>query len=393
MRPSPWWRPDVFSARKPALAARGALAAAIRADFLRAGLVEVDTPALQVSPGNETHISAFPTMAQGDVPRPMYLHSSPEFACKKLLAAGAGDLFTFAHAFRNRERGRLHHPEFTMLEWYRVLPLLHSREKMPAQPADEGTPPENAPSTTTPHQPFGHLLPQGEKPDRDQSPTPPSLDLLMSDVQLVLRRAGEIAPGGRLRHRDVSADAAAEPEVLTIVDAFRRHADLDLEAILPGTPDALARLAEATRARSLRVAADDTWSDLFSKLVSALVEPRLGHGRATFLTRYPASEAALARLCPDDPRFADRFELYVCGIELANAFHELADPAEQRRRFEAAEAERARIYGETYPVDEDFLAALEIMPEACGIALGFDRLVMLAAGADHIEDVLWAPVA
>ena len=333
---------------------------AIRADFGAAGLVEVDTPALQISPGNETHISAFATTALGDAPRPMYLHASPEFGCKKLLAAGAGDLFTFAHVFRNRERGRLHHPEFTMLEWYRVGSSPHAGRDLPSPRAGEGE---------------------------------ASLDLLMDDAARILRRAGEIARDGVLRHRDASADAAAEPEILTIVDAFRRHAGLDLEAMLPGTPDAFARLAEATRAKNLRVAADDTWSDLFSKLISALVEPKLGHGRATFLTRYPASEAALARLCPGDPRFADRFELYVCGIELANAFHELADPAEQRRRFVEAEAERARIYGETYPIDEDFLAALAVMPEACGIALGFDRLVMLATGAEHIEDVLWAPVA
>ena len=355
-RPSPWWRPDVFAARKPALATRGALAAAIRADFRREGFCEVDTPALQVSPGNETHISAFATRAIGDdgAVRPMYLHSSPEFACKKLLAAGAGNLFTFAHAYRDRERGRLHHPEFTMLEWYRV------GGDLPSPVTREG----------------GALL-----------------DALIADARSILRRAGEVACDGILRHRDVRAEAAAEPEVLTVVEAFRRHAGLDLEPMLPGEPDALRNLAEATRAKDLRVAADDTWSDLFSKILSAHVEPKLGHGRATVLTRYPASEAALARLCPDDPRFAARFELYVCGIELANAFHELADPAEQRARFETAEAERARIYGETYPIDADFLDALAIMPEACGIALGFDRLVMLATGAEHIEDVLWAPVA
>ena len=362
-RPSPWWRPDVFAARRPALAVRGPLKAAIRADFLREGFVEVETPALQVSPGNETHISAFATQAIGDDGgvRPMFLHASPEFACKKLLAAGAGDLFTFARTYRNRERGRLHHPEFTMLEWYRVRhPLLPQGEMAArARPRDAG----------------------------------PSLDALMADAQRILRHAGEAASGGVLRHRDASAEAAAEPEVLTIVEAFRRHAGLDLEPMLPDQSGAHARLAEAVRAKGLRVAADDTWSDLFSKLLSALVEPKLGHGRPTFLTRYPASEAALARLCPDDARFAARFELFVGGIELANAFHELADPAEQRRRFEAAEAERARIYGETYPIDAAFLDALAIMPEACGIALGFDRLVMLATGAEHIEDVLWAPVA
>ena len=178
-----------------------------------------------------------------------------------------------------------------------------------------------------------------------------------------------------------------------MVDAFRRHAGVDLVAMLPGAPGALERLTEATRSLGLRVAADDGWSDLFSKILSAHVEPRLGQGRATVLTRYPASEAALARLCPEDPRFAERFELYACGVELANAFAELRDAPEQRRRFEAAEAERARIYGERYPLDEDFLAALGAMPDACGIALGFDRLAMLATGAPGVADVMWAPVA
>ena len=380
-RPSPWWRPDVFAARRPALAARGALQAAIRADFRSDGFVEVDTPALQVSPGNETHISAY--AAGGH-----YLHSSPEFACKKLLAAGAGDLFTFAHSYRDRERGRLHHPEFTMLEWYRVgreLPSPLAGDG--ARRADEGLVQGKPFSETPPHPPAAPA------PSPARGGGGASLELLMHDAHRILRLTGEIAPGGVLRHLKARAEAAAEPEVLTIVEAFRRHAGLDLEAMLPGEPGALETLAEATRAKNLRVAADDTWSDLFSKILSAHVEPKLGHGRPTVLTRYPASEAALATLCSDDPRFSERFELYVCGIELANAFHELADPAEQRRRFEAAEAERARIYGETYPIDEDFLDALAIMPEACGIALGFDRLVMLATGAEHIEDVLWAPVA
>ena len=111
------------------------------------------------------------------------------------------------------------------------------------------------------------------------------------------------------------------------------------------------------------------------------------------LIDYPASEAALARRKPEDPRFAERFELYGCGVELANAFGELTDPVEQRRRFEADMAERQRIYGQSYPIDEDFLAALAFMPPASGVALGFDRLVMLATGADHIDQVLWAPVA
>ena len=120
---------------------------------------------------------------------------------------------------------------------------------------------------------------------------------------------------------------------------------------------------------------------------------QLGRGRATILCEYPISEAALARPKPGDPRVAERFELYACGVELANAFGELTDPAEQRRRFEADMDEKQRIYGERYPIDEDFLAALALMPQASGIALGFDRLVMLATGARRIEDVLWTPVA
>ncbi len=339
--PPPWHR-ERFSARLPRLQARARIKEAVRCFFRERDFFEVETPVLQVSPGNETHISAFATAlvsADGSA-SPLYLHSSPEFACKKLLAAGVPRLFTFAPVFRNRERGRLHSPEFTMLEWYRA-----------------GA----------------------------------SLDEVADEAVALLRIAAEAAGVTELRHCDRTADPFARPEVLDIMGAFRRHADLALP--LPDEPDGFDELAEALRVRGLRVAADDTWSDLFSKLISEAVEPRLGLGRPTLLTRYPASQAALARLCPDDPRFAQRFELYCCGIELANAFHELADADEQRRRFERAEAERRRIYGESYPLDEDFLACLAVMPDSCGIALGFDRLVMLATGAPDIEDVLWLPVA
>ena len=313
---------------------------ALRRHLLDKGFLEVETPALQISPGNETHIAAFATQAIGTdgVGASLYLHTSPELTCKKLLAAGVERLFTLTAVYRNRERGRLHHPEFLMLEWYRA-----------------GAP----------------------------------LDALIEDATDLVRITGAAS----LSHRGLSCDPHQKPEILTVCDAFRRYAEVDLATMLPGLPDAAERLAAACRERGLRVAQDDTWSDLFSKMLPALVEPRLGIDRLTFLTRYPASEAALAKLCPDDARFAQRFELYACGVELANAFAELTDAAEQRRRFEAAEDERARIYGERLPIDEDFLDALEIMPEACGIALGFDRLVMLATGADTVADVMWAPVA
>ncbi|HEX4893046.1 MAG TPA: amino acid--tRNA ligase-related protein, partial [Hyphomicrobiaceae bacterium] len=177
--------------------------------------------------------------------------------------------------------------------------------------------------------------------------------------------------------------------------AFRTAAGIDLDATIArdGSVDKDA-LAQAVAQAGLRVAPDDTWSDLFSRIMVDRVEPALARsGRATILAEYPAHEAALARRTADDPRIAERFELYACGVELANGFGELTDPIEQRRRFEAEMDEKERVYGERYPIDEEFLSALAVMPEASGCALGFDRLVMLATGASHIEQVLWTPVS
>jgi elongation factor P--(R)-beta-lysine ligase len=175
--------------------------------------------------------------------------------------------------------------------------------------------------------------------------------------------------------------------------AIARQTGIDLLASIhaDGTTSTATLAAQMAR-RGLRVAPDDTWSDLFSALL-VLVEPALGQGRPTILDRYPAAEAALARRLPGDPRLAERFELYACGVELANGFGELTDAAEQRRRFQAEMDEKARRYGQRYPLDEDFLAALAQMPPAAGIALGFDRLVMLATHAPKIDDVIWTPLA
>ena len=341
--PSPWWDPHVYADRRPFLRARSRIVAALRDWFRDRGFAEVETPILQVSPGNETHLHALATEIEApDQARSRrYLHTSPEFTCKKLLAAGETKIVTFARAFRNRERGPLHHPEFTMLEWYR---------------ANE------------------------------------SYETLMDDCTSLIAVAAKAAGSTALTYRDRSADAFAEPERLTLAEAFRKFAGIDLMATLPdGRPDT-SKMASAANAAGIQIASDDTWSDIFSRVLVERIEKNLGHGRATILMEYPAPEAALARPAKD-PRVAERFELYACGVELANGFGELTDAREQRRRFEESMAEKTKRYGERYPIDADFLAALEKMPAASGMALGLDRLVMLATGAPKIENVLWAPVA
>ncbi len=340
---SPAWRADVFADRRPFLMARNRIAAAMRRWFDARHFLEVDTPILQSSPGNEAHLEAFRTELIGSdaATRPLYLHTSPEFALKKLLAAGEPRLFTLARVFRNRERSATHHPEFTMLEWYRA------------------------------REPYGRL---------------------MDDAVALLRVAAGAAGSSLWRRHGREADPLAEPERLSVADAFARHADIDLLGTLQGAKPDRAGFAAAAAAAGIRTAPDDSWSDVFSRVLSERIEPHLGIGRPTILDRYPAPEAALARTCPDDPRVAERFELYCCGVELANGFGELTDAVEQRRRFEAAMAGRRARSQEAYPIDDDFLDALGAMPEASGIALGFDRLVMLAAGAERIEQVLWLPV-
>ena len=331
--------------RRPLLLARNRIQAGLRGYLADEGFIEVDPAALQVSPGNEAHLHGFATEAIGNdgVARPMYLHTSPEFAMKKLLAAGEVRIAAFAHVWRNRERGPLHSPEFTMLEWYRV----------------------------------------GE-----------GYDQLMVDCAAMLRASAKAAGALVLRYRDRVCDPFAEFERISVVDAFGRYAGIDLLASIAadGSTDALALGAAMDRA-GIKRAADDTWSDMLSRALVERVEPNLGIGRMTVLDRYPAAEAALARRVAEDPRVAERFEVYACGVELANGFGELTNPAEQRRRFGLEMDEKARVYGERYPLDEDFLAALALMPDASGIALGFDRLVMLATGAPRIDDVIWTPVA
>ncbi|HRK18201.1 MAG TPA: EF-P lysine aminoacylase EpmA [Hyphomicrobiaceae bacterium] len=340
---TPFWRPSCHADRRPLLIARNRIRSRIRAWFEAEGFTEVDTACLQISPGNETHLHAFETSYESETGRrsPLYLHTSPEFAMKKLLAAGETRIFNFAPCFRNAELSRLHAPEFTMLEWYRV----------------------------------------GAR-----------YETLMDDCATIARIAADVTGRSNWTNGDLACDATAAPQTTTVSAAFAKHAGIDLDACSrDGIPDIEAMKRASVRA-GLRVSADDTWSDLFSRALAERIEPRLGHGSVEMLTEYPAHEAALARLVPGRRDVAERFEMYIAGVEIANGFGELTDAAEQRRRLEAEMDEKQRIYGRRYPIDEDFLAALATMPDASGCALGFDRLVMLATGAPSVASVQWAPV-
>jgi len=342
-QPSPWWSAARHADRKPFLLARNAVTRALRAWFDEQGFTEVETGVLQISPGNETHLHAPRTEIIGSDGSRMvrYLRTSPEFAAKKLLAAGETNIFEFARVFRDRERGDLHLPEFTMLEWYRA----------------------NA-----------------------------GYDAIMADTIVVIAHAAQATGIGQFAFRGRTADPFAEPELLTVAQAFERFAGIDLLAtIVNGEGDRAALAAAATK--RVRITDDDTWSDIFSKVLVEHVEPNLGQGRLTVLFEYPAPEAALARAKAGDPRVAERFEVYACGVELANGFGELTDAVEQRRRFADSMDEKERRYGERYPLDEEFLAAVAAMPPSSGVALGFDRLVMLASGALRVDQVVWTPPA
>jgi len=337
---SPWWDKDRHRDRQPFLRQRAGITRAVRDWFAAQGFVEVETGILQISPGNETHLHALRADlpgGNGDVA--CYLRTSPEFACKKLLAAGEEKIVEFAKVFRGREDSPLHLTEFTMLEWYRA----------------------NAP-----------------------------YEAVMADCIAVIAQAAEATGTKRFSFRGKTLDPLKPPQRLTVAEAFERFTGIDLLATIEGTHGNRDALASQATGKT-HVSVDDDWSDIFSKILTEHVEPRLGEGTLTILHEYPSPEAALARSKVGDPRVAERFEVYGCGVELANGFGELTDAAEQRRRFMSAMDEKERRYGERYPLDEDFLTALTQMPPASGVALGFDRLVMLASGATRLEQIVWAP--
>lgn len=305
MTPSPWWDQARHADRRPFLEARASILRSVREWFWAQGFTETEPTMLAVSPGAETHIDAFEVGER-------YLHTSPEFAMKKLLAAGERKLFFLGKTWRRGETGPLHAPEFTMIEWYRA----------------------NAP-----------------------------YEEIMDDCIEIVRAAARAAGAAMLQWRERSCDPFTAAERISVRDAFAQLCPVPMPAD----------------------------SDAFSAALVQHVEPQLGDGAMTLLTEYPISEATLARRCAHDASLAERFELYACGAELANGFGELTDPVEQRARLVAAMDEKEKRYGKRWPIDEDFLAALAHMPSSSGVAMGFDRLVMLATGARHINDVLWTP--
>lgn len=343
----PWWRPERFARRRAGLELRARLMMAFRQYFAHEGFIEVDTPVLQRSPCMEPHLAAFAT--RYETPRgqeyPLYLATSPEFTCKKLLVAGVERLYQLSHMFRNGEGSSRHHPEFMLLEWYR---------------AHEGA------------------------------------EALMQDCEKLLRITAALSGKAQVVYRGLSCDITQDAERLTVAGAFQRYCGIDLLGTMDGAFESPspARLKAQAQRLGVHVADDDAWDDIVLRLLAEKIEPFLGAGRPAFLMDYPLPMAALAKPHTQDPRLAQRFELYIAGMEMANAFVELTDPVVQRARFEADMRLRAARYGQAYPLEEDFLAALAHgMPDAAGIALGFDRLMMLAAGTENITDILWAPVA
>lgn len=314
------WRPTATPA---ALRRRAEALRYTREFFAERGVLEVETPALVNAPVSDVNLDTVQAMLPG-LGGPYFLHTSPEYAMKRLLASGTGDIYQVCHVFRGAERGRQHNPEFTMLEWYRL----------------------------------GFTLEE-----------------LMCEV------AGLV--------RGLLDDTNLPVEMLDFREAVGRHAGLDpLEASLPDLRRAAGELGLGES--GLQAASRD---DLLDLIVGARVGPALGGTALTFVHRYPASQAALARLDSDDPRLALRFELYHRGIELANGYHELASGAEQRSRFAADQEARRRRGLPVRALDERLLAALDAgLPDCAGVALGFDRVLMLACGATCIDDVLTFPV-
>ena len=338
-----WWEKERFKDNKPFLVVRNKAKTAIRIWFEGHNFTEVETSQLQKSPGNETHLLGLKTIwnSPNGQSHDLYFATSPEFSCKKLIAAGETKIFEFARVFRDRDIGPLHSPEFTMLEWYHAGADWHK---------------------------------------------------IIDDTLEVCKIAALSNNCKNYNWKNLSIPIGILPIKMKVTEAFEKFADIDLLKTLDengvGKRDEFAALATEA---GINIDNSDDWSDIFTKVLVAKIEPNLGIDAPTIIYEYPYPEAALARRCNHDRRFVERFELYICGIEIANGFGELNDAKEQKARFEEAMTKQMQIYGRAFPIDEELLDALGQMPQTSGVALGFERLIMLISGARKIEDVLWTP--
>lgn len=326
-----WWHPDKFLGKIDNLKARAQVIAEVRAFFKARGYLEVDTPALQPVPCMEAHLQAFETSWQDER---LFLHTSPEFAMKKLLVAGLPKIFQLAKTFRNEPASKLHSPEFTLLEWY------------------------SAGMNYT--------------------------EMMQETINLIRAVSPKV-----IKWQNRVCDLEQPWEILSVSQAMKKYAKIDIEPVL----DDVAGLRALAHQLGLKTNESDRWDDVFFRIFLEKVEPHLGESVPSVIYDYPISMAALSRPKPEDPRFAERFEVYICGVELCNAFGELTDADIQRQRFETDVQLRKKLYGQDYPIDYDFLRALDYgLPLSSGNALGIDRLVMLITGADSIDQVQAAPV-
>ena len=333
-----WWKPDLYMKNAPLRRARGTVIGAIRKYFNQQGLVEVDTPTLQPAPSDEVHVKCFLT---GD----FYLHTSPELAMKKLLVAGEKAIFQICHAYRDEPVSDTHSPEFTMLEWYR---------------------------------------------------TNTDYTAMMAETENIVKACAKQCGVKFLSFGLSKCNPFSKWERLTVAEAFEKYVGIDIlktldknPALFP-KPDLLKKQAEQ---KGVWCSEKDSWEDIFFRIMMEKIEPSLGHKVPTILYDYPTCLGAMARRKPTDEKVCERFEAYICGVELCNAFSELTDVVEQRRRFETDQKTKQDLYGYTYPIDEDFMDALKYgMPETSGNALGIDRLIMLISGTNDIQNTCFVPV-
>ena len=343
---------EVFEKKLPFLLQRNKIIKAIKTFFVTEKFTEVDTPILQYSPGMEVHLFGFETKFNDitrNNPQKLYLHTSPEFSMKKLLSFGLQNIFQFTHTFRNEVVSPTHYPEFTMLEWYRT----------------------------------GY-----------------NYKKLMTDCEEILRQTlasinatyFEYTTPQNIKKTCYTNNGI---EKLTIKEAFEKYCHFDILSTIDN-PENPSKILLSNKIKELNLNINitdiDTWDDIFEKLMFEYIEENLGINKPTILYEYPIHQAALSKQSPTNKNIAERFELYVCGIELANAFTELTDRSIQEKRFLKDQKTKKDLYGSTFPIDEEFLFSLDNLQSCTGIAMGIDRLIMLATHAKDIKDTLWIEI-